>query len=172
RLAPVLGQPEREVHAALTSARPFVWLRRKLPPTRAEQVRALREPGLGFLPESLRLYPNRELAAHVVGFEGAEGGLEGVERAFNTELAGVPGKVIAGRDALGREVATPHLLQAPQPGHGVALTIDSTIQYIAEREIDAAYRRTHAKAAMAVVLEPRTRRNLPLADPPTVHPEP
>ena len=170
RLAPVLGQPEREVHAALTSARPFVWLRRKLPPTMAEQVRALREPGLGFLPESLRLYPNRELAAHVVGFEGAEGGLEGVERAFNTELAGVSGKVIAGRDALGREVATPHLLQAPQPGHGVALTIDSTIQYIAEREIDAAYRRTHAKAAMAVVLEPRTGDILAMAIRPTFTP--
>ena len=170
RLAPVLGQPEREVHAALTSARPFVWLRRKLPPTMSEQVRALREPGLGFLPESLRLYPNRELAAHVVGFEGAEGGLEGVERAFNTELAGVSGKVIAGRDALGREVATPHLLQAPQPGHGVALTIDSTIQYIAEREVDAAYRRTHAKAAMAVVLEPRTGDILAMAIRPTFNP--
>jgi cell division protein FtsI (penicillin-binding protein 3) len=170
RLAPVLGVPEREVHAALTSARPFVWLRRKLPPTTAEQVRALREPGLGFLPESLRLYPNRELAAHVVGFEGAEGGLEGVERAFNTELAGVPGKAIAGRDALGREVAAPHLLQVPQPGHGVALTIDSTIQYIAEREIDAAYRRTHAKAAMAIVLEPRTGDVLAMAIRPTFNP--
>jgi len=170
RLAPVLGLSEREVHAALTSARPFVWLRRKLPPTMAEQVRALREPGLGFLPESLRLYPNRELAAHVVGFEGAEGGLEGVERAFNAELAGVPGKAIAGRDALGREVATPHLLQPPQPGHGVALTIDSTIQYIAEREIDAAYRRTHAKAAMAIVLEPRTGDILAMAIRPTFNP--
>src|SRR4030095_16929126 len=105
RLAPVLGLPEREVHAALTSTRPFVWLRRKLPPAMAEQVRALREPGLGFLPESLRLYPNRELAAHVVGFEGAEGGLEGVERAFNTELAGWPGKAIARRDAVRREGA-------------------------------------------------------------------
>ena len=170
RLAPILGQPEREVHAALTSARPFVWLRRKLPPAMGDQVRALREPGLGFLPESLRLYPNRELAAHVVGFEGAEGGLEGVERAFNTELAGVPGKAIAGRDALGREVAAPHLLQAPQPGHGVALTIDSAIQYIAEREIDAAFRRTHAKAAMAVVLEPRTGDILAMAIRPTFNP--
>jgi cell division protein FtsI (penicillin-binding protein 3) len=170
RLAPILSQPEREVHAALTSARPFVWLRRKLPPTMADQVRALREPGLGFLPESLRLYPNRELAAHVVGFEGAEGGLEGVERAFNTELAGVPGKAIAGRDALGREVAAPHLLQAPKPGHGVALTIDSAIQYIAEREVDAAYRRTHAKAAMAVVIEPRTGDILAMAIRPTFNP--
>jgi cell division protein FtsI (penicillin-binding protein 3) len=170
RLAPVIGLSEPEVHAALTSARPFVWLRRKLPPSIAEQVRTLREPGLGFLPEPLRLYPNRELAAHVVGFEGVEGGLEGIERAFNAELAGVPGKAIAGRDALGREVATQHLLRPPLPGHGVMLTIDSTIQYIAEREIDAAYRRTHAKAAMVVVLEPRSGDILAMAIRPTFNP--
>jgi len=170
RLASILGQPESEVHAALTGSRAFVWLRRKLPPTVAEQVRALREPGLGFLPEPLRLYPNRELAAHVLGFEGAEGGLEGVERAFNADLAGVPGKAITGRDALGREVAAPHVLQQPQPGHGVMLTIDKTIQYIAERELDAAYRRTHAKAAIAVVLEPRTGDVLAMAMRPTFNP--
>jgi cell division protein FtsI (penicillin-binding protein 3) len=170
RLAPILGQPESEVHASLTSARSFVWLRRKLPPTVVEQVRALREPGLGFLPEPLRLYPNRELAAHVLGFEGAEGGLEGVERAFNADLAGVPGKAIVDRDALGREVAAPQVLQQPQPGHGVMLTIDRTIQYIAERELDAAYHRTHAKAAIAVVLEPRTGDVLAMAVRPTFNP--
>ena len=170
RLAPLLGQPQSEVHAALTSTRSFVWLRRRLPPTLAEQVRALREPGLGFLPEPLRLYPNRELGAHLLGFEGAEGGLEGVERAFNADLAGQPGKAIVGRDALGREVAAPHVLQQPQPGHGVMLTIDKTIQYIAEREIDAAYRRTHSKAAMAVVLDPRTGDVLAMAMRPTFNP--
>jgi cell division protein FtsI (penicillin-binding protein 3) len=67
-------------------------------------------------------------------------------------------------------VAAPHLLQAPQPGHGVALTIDSAIQYLAEREIDAAYRRTHAKAAMAVVLDPRTGDILAMAIRPTFNP--
>src|SRR5213078_1449339 len=145
-----------EVHAALTSSRSFVWLRRKLPPAVAGQVRALREPGLGLLPEPLRLYPNRELAAQVVGFEGVEGGLEGIERAFDDELAGTPGKAIVGRDALGREVTAPHVLEAPQPGHGVMLTIDRTIQYVAERELDVAYRRTGAKSGMTVVLDPRT----------------
>src|SRR5437667_4346071 len=137
RLAPVIGLPEPEVHAALTSARPFVWLRRKLPPTVTEQIRTLRELGLGFLPKPLRLYPNRELGAHVLGFEGAEGGLEGVERAFNGELAGTPGKAVVGRDALGRELMGQRILQTPSPGHGVMLTIDKTIQYVAEREIDA-----------------------------------
>jgi len=77
RLAPILRVPAPELHAALVGPRPFVWLRRRLPPTMAGQVRALREPGLGLVPEPLRLYPNRELAAHVIGFEGVDGGLEG-----------------------------------------------------------------------------------------------
>ena len=170
RLAPLIATPEREVHAALTSGKPFVWLRRRLPPATAAEIRALREPGLGFLPEPLRLYPNRELAAHVVGFEGADGGLEGIERAMNDVLAGGPGKVVVGRDALGREVVTEAVVQQPRPGHGVMLTLDRTIQYLAEREIDAAYRRTHAKAAMAIAMDPRTGDVLAMAIRPTFNP--
>jgi len=170
RLAPIIGLPPAEVHAVLTSSRSFVWLRRRLPPAVAAGVRALREPGLGFLPEPLRLYPNRELAAHVVGFEGLEGGLEGIERAFDGELAGTPGKAIVGRDALGREVAAPHMLEPPQPGLGVMLTLDRAIQYMTERELDAAYRRTGARSAMAVVLDPRTGEVLALAIRPTFNP--
>ena len=170
RLAPILRVPENELHAQLTSARAFVWLRRRLPPAVANEVRALREPGLGFLPEPLRLYPNRELAAHVLGFEGVDGGLEGVERSWNELLAGTPGKAIVGRDALGREVVTQHVLVAPAPGQGVMLTLDKTIQYIAEREIDAAYRRTQARAAMVVVMDPRTGDVLAIAVRPTFNP--
>jgi cell division protein FtsI (penicillin-binding protein 3) len=170
RLSPLVGVPESELHAALTSARPWVWLRRKMPPAVAAQVKALREPGLGLLPEPLRLYPNRELAAHLVGFEGVDGGLEGVERAFDKDLAGTPGKAVVGRDALGRDVVTQQVLVPPAPGHGVMLTIDNTIQYIAEREIDAAFRRTRSKAAMAVVMDPRTGDILAMAIRPTFNP--
>src|SRR5438309_6162152 len=170
RLAPLLGVPESEIHAQLTGGRPFVWIRRKLPPATAAAVKALREPGLGFLPEPLRLYPNREVAAHVIGFEGVDGGLEGIERSFNETLAGTPGKAVVGRDALGREVVTEAVLQPPAPGHGVMLTLDRTIQYLAERELDAAWRRTQAKAAMAVVLDPRTGDVLALAIRPTFNP--
>lgn len=170
RLAPILDVPASDLRAAFTSGRSFVWLRRKLPPQVADAVRALREPGLGFVPDPLRLYPNRELAAHVLGFEGTDGGLEGIERAFDVELAGTSGKAIAGRDALGRDVVNPHVLQAPVPGRGVMLTIDRTIQYLAERELDAAYRRTQARAAIAVVMEPRTGDVLALAVRPTFNP--
>jgi len=170
RLAPLLAMPERELHAALTGGKPFVWLRRRLPPATAADIRALHEPGLGFLPEPLRLYPNRELGAHVVGFEGVDGGLEGIERAMNDVLSGTPGKAVVGRDALGREVVTEAVIQQPAPGQGVMLTLDRTIQYLAEREIDAAYRRTQAKAAMAVVMDPRTGDVLAMAIRPTFNP--
>ncbi len=170
RLAPVLDAPERELHAQLTSGKGFVWLRRKLPPAMAARVRGLGEPGLGFLGEPLRLYPNRELAAHVLGFEGVDGGLEGIERALNDALAGTSGRAIVGRDALGREVAMQQTLTPPAPGHGVMLTLDRTIQYLAEREIDAAYRRTQARGAMAVALDPRNGDVLALALRPTFNP--
>jgi cell division protein FtsI (penicillin-binding protein 3) len=170
RLAPILAVPPSELHAALVGPRPFVWLRRNLPPTVAEQVRALREPGLGLIPEPLRLYPNRELAAHVIGFEGVDGGLEGIERSWERTLAGTPGRAVIGRDALGREVLTERILKSPAPGQGVMLTLDAHIQHIAEREIDAAWRRTGAKAAMAVVLEPRTGDVLAMALRPTFNP--
>jgi cell division protein FtsI (penicillin-binding protein 3) len=170
RLAPILAVPASELHAALVGPRPFVWLRRNLPPTVAEQVRALREPGLGLIPEPLRLYPNRELAAHVIGFEGVDGGLEGIERSWERTLAGTPGRAVIGRDALGREVLTERILRSPAPGQGVMLTLDAHIQHIAEREIDAAWRRTGAKAAMAVVLEPRTGDVLAMALRPTFNP--
>ncbi|MBM3221804.1 MAG: penicillin-binding protein 2 [Candidatus Rokubacteria bacterium] len=170
RLAPVLGMPEAEVHALLTVPKTFVWLKRRLPPAVADQVRALREPGLGFVADALRLYPNRELAAHVIGFEGADGGLEGVERAWDKDLGGTPGRAVVGRDALGREVVTQQVIQKPSPGHGVMLTLDTTMQYIAEREIDAAYRRTGSKAAMAVVMDPKTGDVLAVAIRPTFNP--
>jgi cell division protein FtsI (penicillin-binding protein 3) len=170
RLAPLVDVPERELHTALTTGKSFVWLRRRLPPATAAAVRALREPGLGFVPEPLRLYPNRELAAHVVGFEGVDGGLEGIERALNDTLTGTPGKAVVGRDALGREVVTEAVVQRPAPGRGVMLTIDRTIQYLAERELDAAFRRTRARAAIAVVMDPRTGDVLALAVRPTFNP--
>jgi cell division protein FtsI (penicillin-binding protein 3) len=170
RLAPLLATREIELHSLLTSSRPFVWIHRRLPPATAAAVKALREPGLGFLPEPLRLYPNRELAAHVVGFEGVDGGLEGIERALDETLTGTPGKAVVGRDALGREVVSEAVLQRPAPGHGVMLTIDRTIQYLAEREIDAAWRRTQAKGAMAVVLDPRNGDVLAMAVRPTFNP--
>ena len=172
RLAPLLSERPEEILKRLQADRAFVWVKRKLPPSVAQAVKALGEPGLGFVQESLRLYPNRELAAHVLGFEGLDGrGLEGMERAWDGHLAGEPGLALVERDALGREVTgLAAVLKPSTPGQGVALTLDTTIQYLAEKEVETAWRRTRAKSAMAIVLDPRTGELLALAVRPTFNP--
>src|SRR6266498_5289961 len=172
RLAPILGEPAREIGRRLDSSKRWVFIKRKLPPDVIQAVRDLEEPALGFVGESLRLYPNRELAAHAIGFEGIDGkGLAGVEQSWDALLAGVEGQALVGRDALGREVTgSPTVLKPSVPGQGEMLTIDATPQYIAEREVEAAWRRTRSKAAMAVLTDPRTGEILALAIRPTFNP--
>jgi len=171
-LASVLNEPAAEIRKRLAVDRPFTWVKRKLPPLVAQAVRDLRAPGLGFIKESLRLYPNRELAAHLLGFEGIDGrGLEGVELAWDSTLAGQPGLALAERDALGREVTgIPTVLKPAVPGRGVRLTLDATTQHLVEREIETAWRRTRSHSALAVVLDPRTGELLALAIRPTFNP--
>ncbi|MBI4610407.1 MAG: penicillin-binding protein [Candidatus Rokubacteria bacterium] len=171
-LAPVLNESAADIHKRLVSDRPFTWVRRKLPPPVAQSVRALGQPGLGFVEDSLRFYPNRELASHLLGFAGADGrGLEGIEHALDGHLAGHPGVGLVERDGLGRELGRmPAVLRPPTPGREVRLTLDTTIQYLVEREIETAWRRTRSKAALALVLDPRTGEVLALAMRPTFNP--
>jgi cell division protein FtsI (penicillin-binding protein 3) len=172
RLGAALGERPREVLERLTTDRPFVWIKRKIPPGSAQTVRALKLPGVGTLPEALRFYPNRELAAHVLGFVGFDDrGLEGLELGHNDLLAGAPGLALVERDALGREVtAQPTILKQPTSGRGLVLTLDATIQYIAERELDQAWRSTGANAGMVLVMDPRSGEILAMAIRPTFNP--
>ncbi len=172
RLAPILGDSSRDIAKRLESSKRFVFVKRRLPPDTVDAVRNLGEPALGFVDESMRLYPNRELAAQVVGFEGLDGkGLAGVEQAWDAHLAGIEGRALVGRDALGREITgRPKVIKPSTAGQGVVLTIDATLQYIAEKEIDAAWRRTRSKAALALAMDPRTGEILALAIRPTFNP--
>ncbi|MBI1892776.1 MAG: PASTA domain-containing protein [Candidatus Rokubacteria bacterium] len=172
QLSPLVNEPLGELEKRLSGEKAFVWIKRKVPPSVGQSVRALQLPGIGSLPENLRFYPNRELAAHVLGFEGFDDkGLEGAERAYDQLLAGEPGLALIGRDAFGREVPTQStVLRPPRPGREIVLALDSTIQYIAEKELDTAWRRTRAQAGMVIVMDPRTGELLALAGRPTFNP--
>jgi cell division protein FtsI (penicillin-binding protein 3) len=172
RLAPILGESARDIARRLSVAKKFAPVRRRLTPEMARAVRELKDPSLALVDDSLRLYPNRELSAQLVGFEGAEGkGLAGIEQTWDAHLAGVDGKAVVERDALGREVTgAPIVLKPSVAGQGVVLTIDATLQYLAEKEVDAAWRRTQSKSAMAVAMDPRTGEILAMAIRPTYNP--
>jgi cell division protein FtsI (penicillin-binding protein 3) len=162
-LAPILGQPAREIQARLTTDKTFVWLQRQLEPRQAEAISDLGLKGIGLIPESRRYYPRQELAAHVLG-------LEGVEHLYDDLLGGKPRFVVAQQDALGRLVFRQEEPEPNPPIFDVRLTIDEVLQYITERELARAVERSGAKAGTAVILDPHSGEILALANQPTFDP--
>ncbi|MGB9080196.1 MAG: penicillin-binding protein [Desulfuromonadaceae bacterium] len=171
-LAPILGIPKGELVAKLSVNKSFIWIERWLAPEVATRVRNMKLPGIGFAPESKRFYPNMEIAAHVVGFTGRDpNGLEGIELKYDSTILGNTGYMITERDALGRNIAVMNtVIKDSSPGKSVVLTLDKTIQFIAEKELAKAVMETGAKGGMALVMESDTGRVLAMANYPTFNP--
>ncbi len=146
----------------------FVWINRKMPQEMYEQIKAYKLKGIDFVKESKRYYPNKTLAAHIIGFAGIDNnGLEGMELYLDKYLKGKEGMSQILRDAKQRELLIERNYLAPQNGYNVILTIDETIQYIAERALESGYKKFNAKGASIVVLNPKTGEILALANQPT-----
>ena len=135
-------------------------------------------PGIRLDPDRVRVYPNQELAAHVLGFVG-EGsarpgevvGQAGVEAWYNDVLGGQSGLVSSDIDRLGRRIPIGrYALQPPRHGAHVSLSIDRTIQHIAEQELEAAIEQFAATAGTILITNPRTGEVLGLANRPTYDP--
>lgn len=137
--------------------RQFVYLRRGVTPAQAQQVDNLAVAGVYLGREYRRFYPTGEVAAHLLGFTDIDDrGREGVELAYDHHLRGEPGEGRVIRDLLGRWVEILDEMRAPVPGRDLELSIDSRLQYLAYRELKAAYLKHRARAASAVVLDART----------------
>ena len=146
----------------------FVWLQRKMPQEYYEQIKAYKLKGIDFVKESKRFYPNKSLAAHIIGFAGIDNnGLEGMEMHLNHYLKGKEGMSQILRDAKQRELLIEKNYVAPQDGASIVLTIDETIQYIAERALEEGFKKFNAKGASIIVLNPKTGEVLALANQPT-----
>jgi cell division protein FtsI (penicillin-binding protein 3) len=168
QLQPILGVGRSYLQDRLDRKKSFIWLARKLTPEKSEAIKQLNAKGLGFLKETKRIYPNSYLASHIIGFSGMDNvGLEGVERGFNKYLKGVPGWAIFLRDARLKKLDIWEKMVIPQDGMDLVLTIDEVVQYIAERELDKAFKEFHAKGASIVVMDPHTGRILAMANRPT-----
>jgi cell division protein FtsI (penicillin-binding protein 3) len=137
-------------------SRGFVYVARQADPAQASALQRLKLPGLGFYPEERRSYPQRSVAAQVLGYVGIDGnGLAGLELQFDDELAGRPGKETLVKDPSGRVIDVQEE-KAEVPGRDLYLTLDHNIQANAEEVLRATVRKWGAKSASAVVLDPRT----------------
>jgi cell division protein FtsI (penicillin-binding protein 3) len=163
------GEGRREVLAKLQRRSAFVWIDRKLDPVVARRVRELQLEGIGFLAEHRRYYPQRELAAHVLGYVGLDNtGMGGIEYGFEGHIRGRSAKVVVHTDARRRPVA-----QTERPstdGATVVLALDEAVQHVAERELERSMAETQAASGMVIVVEPFSGEVLAMAGRPTFNP--
>ena len=151
--------------------RSFVYLRRRLKPSVANQIKAMDLPGVFFEKEYKRYYPAGEVSAHLVGFTDIDdSGQEGVELAYQERLVGLPGRRLVVRDGKRDIIEDIESIRAPEPGGDVHLTIDQRLQYLAYRELKAAYIKHHARAATLVMLDVDTGHVLAMANQPSFNP--
>jgi cell division protein FtsI (penicillin-binding protein 3) len=170
-LARLLDLDVRELNRRLASARDFVYVKRQIPPDVAEQVAALRLPGIHQQNEYRRYYPAGDVAAHVLGFTGVDDrGQEGVELALEDQLTGKPGSRRVIKDRRGQIVEDVESIKAPQEGKDVTLALDAKIQYLAHSLLRQAVAEHRAKAGGVVVMDAKTGEVLALVNSPTYNP--
>jgi len=144
-------------------SRGFVYLARKADPKLAEALEAKHLVGLGFIPEERRMYPQKSVASQAIGFAGTDNkGLAGVEFRLDRVLAGVSGSESVVRDPFGRVLKVLETKPVTE-GRDVYLTLDHTLQGQVERILGAARTQWAAKAATALVMDPRTGAMLAMA---------
>lgn len=171
KLAALLDMSVAELNAKLATERDFVFIKRQLPPELAEQIAALKLPGIHQQSEFRRFYPGGEVMAHVVGFTGVDDtGQEGIELAFDKVLAGTPGLRRVIRDRRGRVVDDVEIIRPPRDGQDLVLSIDSKLQYLAHIALKQAVETHKAQGASAVVIDARSGEILALVNNPTYNP--
>jgi cell division protein FtsI (penicillin-binding protein 3) len=173
-LAGHLGMSPLELMPLLTkSGTRFVYLKKKVPALTYSALAAdLSSRDLhGVFRESdpIRTYPNGSVGASVVGFVGADGkGLAGLERTLNAQLAGVEGMETyesapnGSKIPLGQSSITP-----ARNGLSFQLTLDSEVQWVAERRLAEQVSRNRADSGIAIVLDVKTGQVIALANAPS-----
>ncbi len=176
-LSPILGYSAPRIEAALREDVPFRYLKRKVPHDVAERVQALKIDGVGLKGEEtgVRFVPAGRLASTTIGFVGAdENGLDGIEYLYDSFLRGTPGKVRVEADDGDNRVALPFgdrsVIERAVPGKTLELTLDSYLQFEAERLVGAAVKKYSARSGVALVMDVHTGDILAMASEPDFDP--
>jgi cell division protein FtsI (penicillin-binding protein 3) len=168
-LSRVLDVPAEELETKIREARTPVRLAKKLSPETVQRIDDMNLKGVFFQKENRRVYPQRGLLAHVLGYVDVdEKGIGGIEHELDKQIRGRPGRMMVMAD--GKRRWYDRHEAAADPGASVTLTIDQTIQYIAEKELARGMEETHAQYGTVVVQDPHTGELLAVANAPTFDP--
>jgi cell division protein FtsI (penicillin-binding protein 3) len=170
KLKKVLNLSENElqkIYKRIQKNASFIWVKRKIGPQKEEEVKKLSLGGIYFMEENKRFYPHGKLAAHLLGRVNIDDiGASGIEYKYNSVLAGKEGEHLILRDAKKREYQF-ETLREPEAGKDLILTIDETIQYYAEKELERVMRKTEASWGTVIISQPATGEILAMANYPT-----
>jgi cell division protein FtsI (penicillin-binding protein 3) len=171
-LAPLLRLPSEKVVERLSEAKGFVWIARKVEPPIADQIRALKLSGVHLVAEPKRFYPKGTLAASVLGYVGLDDrGLAGLEYSYEGTIQGKPGEIVALTDARQSTYGEAETAGRPaQEGAALTVSLDSGIQFAAERELESTLRELDAKSGSIVLLDPWNGEVLAMASAPSFDP--
>ena len=164
------GELRNRMRWAYDHQRGFLWVKRKITSTEAEELRSLHLEWMEFQTESQRHYPNGKLAAHVLGsVDHDEKGNGGIELSLDGELRGRAGSEMMLTDVKRRGIDS-QLATEAHAGTTLTLTIDSRIQFAAERELAKGVEAHHARSGSIIVMNPYNGEILALANYPTFDP--
>jgi cell division protein FtsI (penicillin-binding protein 3) len=172
-LAEPLGLDAQALSAQLAAngQREFMYIRRRVSWDVAQTVRGLNLDGVYFQSEYRRYYPAGETTAHVVGMTGIDdGGLEGVELAFDSTLRGEQGRKVVLKDRRGETIKDLDYVAAPRFGEDLRLSLDLRLQFLAYRELKAAVASHGAASGSLVMLDVATGEILALVNQPSYNP--
>ena len=170
QIAPFLKQNRKELSDKLYASKaPFLWLERHASETTMNQIKSLNLTGLGFIKTEKRVYPNNQLASHIMGFVGIDNqGLSGLEYRYDTQLKGSSGKIILDGDPRGTQLVSGKKIKIPpNDGQSIITTIDTSIQFIAEKFLAKAINKHEAQAGQVIIMDPKTGDILAMAVVPT-----
>jgi cell division protein FtsI/penicillin-binding protein 2 len=158
------------LHQRIARKEHFIYLKRQVMPEIAAKAEALGLPGIFSHSETKRFYPNGRLAAHVLGGVNIdEQGQAGVEFTYNGILQGRTGQALVLRDAKRRKYRL-ETLRESEPGQDITLTLDETIQYIVEKELEKAVLSSRAAWGTVIISRPASGEILALASFPNYDP--
>ncbi len=170
KLAALINGDARVLEAKLAGERRFIWIARHVSPETAKKVRDAKLPGIEVASEPRRWYPGKSLAGPVIGRADIDGnGLDGIELSMQDVLQGKRGAVTALRDAHGHKMLSSGLAEI-EKGAVVRLSLDRSIQAIADNALAAAVTEHKAKSGIVVVLDVKTSRVLAMSSFPTYDP--
>ncbi len=154
----------------------FIWLKRKLTDEEYQKVRLLAEDRQGagmidFLDEYRRVYPQKKIAAHVLGGVGMdEQALGGIETSLDSDIRGRGGRIKMLIDAR-KKIFQFKYLESPVAGRNIHLSIDAALQFLAERELAAAVETHRASGGAVIVMKSDDAQVLAMASYPDYHPQ-